>query len=177
MASPLPFARDATRKSSAFSLSARCALSDFSLFVGTRARERRQNPGDAVRLLSLHASRDNVGMQKKVCEILSLPYGQDNICCEPSKEEVQKAVDEKDLETRGFQEHEHELRAEWEQVSGPERHDRVRKYHARRVAFFVVNGWDNYPIVLKEDGREVSEGSHRLRAARHLGMETVEVAP
>jgi hypothetical protein len=114
-------------------------------------------------------------MQKKIYEIFSLPYGQDNVCCEPSKEEIQKAVDEKNFETRGFQEHEHELRAEWEQVDGPERYDRIRNYHARRIAFFVLNEWDKYPIILKKDGREVSEGSHRLRAAIHLGMESVAV--
>ena len=114
-------------------------------------------------------------MQRKICEIVSRPYGQDGICCEPSKDEIQKAVDEKNLETRGFQEHEHELRAEWGEISGPERYNRIRKYHAERIAFFVVNRWDNYPIILKEDSREVREGSHRLRAAIHLGEETVDV--
>jgi hypothetical protein len=130
---------------------------------------------DQTRLLFLPALRDDEGMQKKICEIVSLPYGQDYICCEPSKEEIQKAIDEENFEIRGFQEHEHELRAEWEKVSGPERYDRIRKYHAERIAFFVVNRWDDYPIILKKDGREVSEGSHRLRAAIHLGEETIEV--
>ena len=114
-------------------------------------------------------------MKKKISEIFSSLYGQDNVCCEPSPEEIERAVREKDLEKREFQKDLAELIAEWYQVSGPERYNEIRKYHARRIAFFVVNGWDNYPIVLKQDGREVEEGSHRLRAAIHLGMDTVEV--
>ena len=87
-------------------------------------------PPAQTRLLFFPGLRDNERMQKKVCEIVNLPYGQDDICCEPSKEEIQRAFDEKNFETRGFQEHKHELRAEWEKVSGPERYDRIRKYHA-----------------------------------------------
>jgi hypothetical protein len=111
-------------------------------------------------------------MKKKVREIFRRPWGQDGVSCEPSREEIERAVRENDLETRGFQEHLHELIAEWEQVTGPERYDRIRKYHARRVAFFVVNKWDN-SISLKEDRCEVDQGSHRLEAARFLGMEEV----
>ena len=114
-------------------------------------------------------------MRKKVSEIFSLPYGQDNVCCEPSMQEIEKSVHDKNLETGGFQDHLLELTAKWEQLHGQERYDRIRKYHAERIAFFVVNGWDNYPIILKGDGREVKEGSHRLRAARYLRMEEVEV--
>ena len=95
--------------------------------------------------------------------------------CEPSTEEIQKAVREKDVEKREFQKDLPELIAEWQQLSGPERYNQIRKYHARRIAFFVLNGWDDHPIILKQDGREVEEGSHRLRAAIHLGMDTVEV--
>jgi hypothetical protein len=113
-------------------------------------------------------------MKKKVSEIFSRAYGQDNICCEPSTEEIEKAVCENDLEKRGFQEHLDELIAEWEKLPIRERYDEIRKYHARRIAFLVVTGW-NEKIKLKKDGREVSEGSHRLRAAKYLGIDEIEV--
>jgi hypothetical protein len=41
-------------------------------------------------------------MKKKVSEILNVHYVEGNISCEPSKEEIKKAVDEKNLETRGY---------------------------------------------------------------------------
>jgi hypothetical protein len=113
-------------------------------------------------------------MKKKVSEIFSLPYGQDNISCEPFREEIEKAVREKNLEKRGFQEHLDELEVEWGKIPTPERYDHIRNYHAKRIASFVVNP-DDHPIKLKKDGREVSEGSHRLRAAIHLGIDEVEV--
>ena len=116
-----------------------------------------------------------VANEEEDFEIFSRAYGQDkNVCCEPSTEEIEKAVREKDLEKRQFQKDLSELIPEWEPM-GTERYNLIRKYHALRIAFFVVNRWDNYPIVLKQDGREVDEGSHRLRAALHLGMDTVEV--
>ena len=121
-----------------------------------------------VRLAGL--SQSSRRMKKKVSEIVSLRYGEDNVCCEPSREEIEDA-----LEKRGFQEHLDELKAEWGKLPIPERYDHIRRYHARRTAFFVVNGWNDQPIKLKKDGREVSEGSHRLRAARHLGIDEVDV--
>jgi len=114
-------------------------------------------------------------VKKKVSEILSRPYGQDDVCCEPSSEEIESAVRENDLEKRGFQEHLDELKAEWGKIPIPERYDHIRRYHARRTAFFVVKGWNDRPFKLKKDGREVSDGSHRLRAAIHLGIDEVEV--
>ena len=51
---------------------------------------------------------------------------------------------------------------------------RVRSYHARRIAHFAVNGWNGDPITLKADG-SMCDGLHRWRAAKHLGMEEVEV--
>src|SRR5262245_54533553 len=104
-------------------------------------------------------------VKKKISEIFSARYGQDNVCCEPSPEEIKRAVLEKDVDKREFQKDLPELLAEWEQVSGPERYSHIRKYHARRTAFFVLNRWDNYPIVLKQDSHKLAEGSHRLRAA------------
>ena len=48
--------------------------------------------------------------KKKVSEIVSLPYGEDNVCCEPSREEVEEAIRENALEKGGFQEHLDELK-------------------------------------------------------------------
>ena len=114
-------------------------------------------------------------MQKKVSEIFSKPYGEENVCCEPSSDEIREAVRENNLEIRPFQAELPKLQAEWNQLQGQARYDAIRKYHAERVAFFVVKKWDNFPIILKTDGYEVKEGSHRLRAAKILRMETVEV--
>jgi hypothetical protein len=114
-------------------------------------------------------------VKKKVSEIFSRPYGQDGVCCEPSSEEIERAVRESDLEKRGFQEHLDELKAEWGKIPTLERYDHIRKYHARRTAFFVVMGWNDRPFKLKKDGRELSDGKHRLRAAIHLGIDEVEV--
>jgi hypothetical protein len=113
-------------------------------------------------------------MRKRVSEIFSKPYGHTGVCCEPSTNEIERAVRENDLEKCGFQEHLGELKAEWENAVGHKRYDQIRFYHARRIAFFVKN-WKDFPITLKEDGVEVSDGSHRLRAAKYLGMVDVEV--
>src|SRR5205809_638791 len=114
-------------------------------------------------------------MKKKVSEIENTKYGQDDICCEPSKADIQKAVDEKDFETRGFQEHELEIQAQFLALPISERYGWLRTYHAKRIAFFVLNGWDDYPIVLNKDLHTIKEGLHRLKAAIFLDMETVEV--
>jgi hypothetical protein len=120
-------------------------------------------------------------MQKKISEILIGPYvglsRPDHPPCEPSAEEIERAVREKDREERGYQEHREELTAEWNKLrsSFEEYNDHERRYHARRIAFFVVNGWSNDPIVLQKDARSVHDGLHRLKAAKHMGLETVEV--
>lgn len=115
-------------------------------------------------------------MKKEVAEILNSSYRQYDISSEPSKDEIERAVREKDFDERGFQRDLPELNAEWNKANSSveEYCDRMRQYHARRIACFVVNKW-NDPILLKADGRTVREGTHRLKAAIHLGMETVEV--
>ena len=111
-------------------------------------------------------------MKKKLSEIFRKPWGQDNVSCEPSRDEIKRAIDDNHFETREFQKDINELRTEWEKIACPERYEHIRQYHARRVAYFVKNGWHD-PIVLKEDGREIEEGSHRLEAARYLDMNEV----
>jgi len=47
-------------------------------------------------------------------------------------------------------------------------------YHARRIAFFIVNGWSE-PIVLRGDGCTIEDGLHRLKAALYKGIPEVEI--
>ena len=111
-------------------------------------------------------------MQKKISEIVNTPYGQDNVSCEPSKQDIQKAIDDKDLETRGFQNP--EVEAEYWALNVPERYEWIKKYHAKRIAFYVVNGWQDR-IVLNEDKKTIKDGLHRLKAAIFLGWGTVKI--
>ena len=118
-------------------------------------------------------------MKKKVSEIFNTHYvetdGQNHVSCEPSKEGIEVAVHKNDLEKRGFQEYRPQLIAQWNEGGNFEGYcDSARKYHASRIAFFVVNRWDD-PIKLNKDEHTVKEGLHRLKAAIHLGIETVEV--
>jgi len=114
-------------------------------------------------------------MKKKVTEICNTPYGENNVSCEPSKEEIERAIRENDFEKRAFQADLNELKGEWDKArSFEECCDYVRKYHIRRIAFFVVNKWD-HPIVLNKDKCTVKDGLHRLKAAIYLDMETVDV--
>ena len=88
-------------------------------------------------------------LKKKVSEIYNTPYGQNCVSCEPSKEEIERAVREQNPEKRGFQDDLSELIAEWEKVSRSEYYDHIRQYHARRIAFFVENKWHD-PIALNK---------------------------
>ena len=120
-------------------------------------------------------------MQIKLSEILIGGYAgvshPEHPSCDPSEEEIEKAVRENNLETRGYQEHCKQLVAEWNQQSHnfDEYNARERQYHAQRIAFFVVNSWDNHPIILKKDGRSIHDGLHRAKAAKHRRMKTVPV--
>jgi len=49
----------------------------------------------------------------------------------------------------------------------------VKGYHARRIAYFVLHEW-NDPIVLNTEGG-LTDGLHRIKAARHKGMDEVEI--
>jgi hypothetical protein len=112
-------------------------------------------------------------MEKKVNEITNVMYGQDNVCCEPTKEEIEIALNENNLETRGFQYP--ELYNEFEKIKGsPEYYKYIRNYHANRIAFFVKHGW-NDPIILNRDGSTIKDGLHRLKAAIYLNKEKVDV--
>jgi hypothetical protein len=121
-------------------------------------------------------------MRKRVAEIINTPYvdswGESTCLCEPTKDEIERAVREDDIEKRGYQTHLTELVNEWNNKarSFQEYCQHVRGYHAKRVAFFVKKKWADDPIVLNKDGCTIREGLHRLKAAIYLNMEYVEVA-
>ena len=115
-------------------------------------------------------------MKKKVTDIFNVPYGEGTTCCEPSKDEINAAIQKKELEPRSFQGDIAELLTEFnEQATGDfqEYCHLVRQYHANRIAFFVVNGW-NDPIIVKKDGKMISDGLHRLKAAIHMGINEID---
>jgi len=114
-------------------------------------------------------------MEKNISEISFVPYGQDNVSCDPSKEDIEKAVKENNLDTRAFQANEREIAADWAmaRLNGQD-YSVVKQYHARRIAFFVVKGWKD-SITLNKDGYTVKDGLHRIKAAIYLGKTTVDV--
>jgi len=94
----------------------------------------------------------------------------------PAKEDIENAINNNVLESRGFQSHWDELNAEWALAAKGNLDEFCRlqkEYHARRVAFFVVNGWDD-PIELNENGT-MKDGTHRLKAAIHKNMDEVKI--
>lgn len=111
-------------------------------------------------------------MKKRIDEIRYLPYGQyvngKPVKCEPSSAEIADAVNKGAIASQAFQNP--ELLAKLQQADIAE----VRKYHAQRIAYFVVNGWSE-PIVLQADGSTMKDGLHRLLAAVFNGEEEVEV--
>lgn len=119
-------------------------------------------------------------LRRKITEINIATYVEGGISVEPSIKEVFDAIAFDNLETRDFQLDLPALKAEWEAMcQTPQGLNLalwvhvVREYHSRRVAFFVVNGWDD-PIRILPNG-DISDGSHRLRAAMYKGMQEVEI--
>ena len=122
---------------------------------------------------------------KKISEIRYPPYGffdlnNQPVKADPTHEDIEQAIKNSKLEERDLHTHGDALRREWaEGLSFPADYDvygrRCRTYHARRIAYFVVNGWDGELIELKADGFSMIDGLHRLRAAIYKGQETVEV--
>jgi hypothetical protein len=96
--------------------------------------------------------------------------------CEPTREQIERAIRVTDFDERGYQEHKKKLIDEWNRGDAtPQQYNqREQEYHARRIANFAVNGWRGPPI-LKKDGCSVQDGLHRLKAARHRGQKTIRV--
>jgi hypothetical protein len=119
-------------------------------------------------------------IEKNIDEIVIGPYVGVSFAgkpsCEPTHEQIDRAIREKDFDERGYQENMNELIDEWNRdgASPDEYNQRERDYHARRIAYFVENGWHDAPI-LKKDGRSIDGGLHRIKAAKHRGDKTIKV--
>jgi hypothetical protein len=133
-------------------------------------------------MIPTRSSNDDSDEVRKICDIAIIPYGDciDNVsvCCEPTRQEICDALNEGHLETRNYQNDLEALKSEWFDASrGATDIDGwkkvVTRYHARRIAYFVANGWDD-PIIVGSDGR-ISDGSHRIRAAMFTGMQEIKV--
>jgi hypothetical protein len=119
----------------------------------------------------------------KVNALILLPYGDNinghQIMCEPSANDIRSAIASDDIEHRNYQTDFEALKDEW--ISSSQRATNpleewkriVTKYHAGRIANFVVNGWD-HPISIKPDGT-VTDGTHRAKAAIFKGLKEVKV--
>jgi hypothetical protein len=118
-------------------------------------------------------------MKMKVSDLRGADYvdmsGKSPVSVEPSRYEIAEAVRTKDFDTRGFQDDFKELTDEWNMgATLDEYRNRQRRYHARRIAYFVANGIDR-PIRVTSDQHVVVDGLHRLKAAKHSGLVMVEV--
>lgn len=109
-------------------------------------------------------------------ELIDVPYMQGSTLCEPSREEIEIALNTGQLDERGFQSHLQPLYLEWSRVGlGSAQWFRlIQTYHARRIAYFIRNGWSD-PISLRADGVTVLDGHHRLKAAIYLAQDVIEV--
>src|SRR6266850_2841543 len=119
-------------------------------------------------------------IEKNIDDILIGPYVgisfPERPSCEPTREQIDRAIRDKDFDKRGYQKHRKELTDEWNRggATPQEYNQREQKYHARRIAGFTANGWRDAPI-LKKDARSVHDGLHRVKAAKHLGRKTIKV--
>ena len=116
-------------------------------------------------------------MKKKVSEIRNVLYGEGNVSCEPLPSDIADAIQSAEFELRGFQNDLPALKSEWDRAAQNNFDEfcrLVKTYHAKRIAFFVVHGW-NDPIVLRSDGCTIEDGLHRLKAALYKGVPEVEV--
>ena len=117
---------------------------------------------------------------KNTAEIENTLYGEWDgkkwIPCEPEKDEIEKAIKEKNFETRSYQGYKDELYAEFAKgaLNPKEYYARIKNYHTHRIAYFTSTELKE-PILLSKNERTISDGLHRLKAAIHLGVEEVEV--
>ena len=117
-------------------------------------------------------------MRRRISEIKLRKYGipETSVSCEPTFEDIREALNYQTFDTRDFQSDLDTLKAEWTQGAqgSLEEFGRLQRiYHARRIAYFIVHGW-NDPITVDADGW-ITDGSHRIRAAIALGMDEIEI--
>lgn len=95
------------------------------------------------------------------------------IDCEPTVEDIRKALREGRLEPRHYQDP--SLVPEWEAAARSTENWGllVRHYHASRIAYLVTNQ-SKEPITIRSDGF-ILDGNHRVRAAIFCGQLEIEV--
>ena len=98
--------------------------------------------------------------------------GKTIVCPAPTREKIDQAIENNELEPRPFQKCEKVLVEEWKRLPEVDRAGAIARYHSQRVAFLCVNGWDK-PIEFCSHGRR-QDGAHRLLAAHHLKLETID---
>ena len=82
-------------------------------------------------------------MKMKISEIKDVrKYGHKGRGCEPSRAEIEEAIERGELDDREFQKDIGSLLSEWDRegISPEETNRLATQYHARRIAYFVVNG-------------------------------------
>ena len=92
---------------------------------------------------------------------------------EPTRAEITEAVSKREFDLRNFQQHKDQLALESYSQGEGECIRLARQYHARRVAFFVVNGCENDPIMICAHN-VLEDGGHRLLAARHRDINAID---
>ncbi len=120
---------------------------------------------------------------RKISDLKIRYYGDtingQTIICEPTPKNICDAIQAGRLETRNYQTDSGALEAEWvsESQKSPDYlatwQRLVTDYHAGRIAHFVVNGWER-PISINAND-EVTDGTHRIKAAIFRGVCEVEV--
>jgi hypothetical protein len=99
----------------------------------------------------------------------------DVLIVEPSPMDIRNAINAQALEAQNYSEERVSVENRFKaQANGRdlEYQRLMRQYHAQRIAYLVVHGWD-LPIRIRPDGRML-DGTHRLKAAKFKGMPVVE---
>jgi hypothetical protein len=119
---------------------------------------------------------------KLLSELIPCNYIEEGVSVEPSDNEIRQAIERRDFETRGMDEHQDDIR-NWLLDGSNNGQDidahrqMVKEYHTKRVAYWVVNEWqidDPYPITIDSQNNIIA-GNHRFRAARYKKVTEVEV--
>ena len=150
------------------------ALSRSEQSINRRTRCTQDRHRHSKSTITNHAVSFSLMPMIKIAEIKPVFYGEHDTLCEPSRDEIARAVAEKKLDVRRYQEDLELLKSEWTQAATFQEYcQMVKEYHTRRIAYFVVNGWSDR-ILLDQDAQTMIDGLHRLKAAQYLGMQTIK---
>lgn len=109
----------------------------------------------------------------KVCpSVFSIRYqvndGDRTIDFDPTCEEIEQAIADRDFVDKPHHGREEELNREWIAAAKGDINEAYRQqrlHHARRIAYFVVHGWAD-PVEVRRSNGTVKGGTHRIRAAQ-----------